>query len=159
MRIGILGLGLMGGKLGTIFVRAGHDVVFSYSRSERKLKRLAKRQMSPGLSTGIALWQSARMSRDDVIEKLREHEAELKAAGVVHLRLHGSYARQTQVEASSDIDLIAEFELERRYTLIDMVRLENRLRDLLGVRVDLSPSHTLKDPVRRKAELEAVLAF
>ncbi len=32
MRIGILGSGLIGGKLGTIFARAGHDVVFSYSR-------------------------------------------------------------------------------------------------------------------------------
>ena len=42
MRIGILGSGLMGGKLGTILARAGHDVVFSYSRSERKLKRLAR---------------------------------------------------------------------------------------------------------------------
>lgn len=41
MRIGILGSGLMGGKLGTIFARAGHDVVFSYSRSDTKLKRLA----------------------------------------------------------------------------------------------------------------------
>ncbi len=42
MRIGILGSGLMGGKLGTIWARAGHDVVFSYSRSERKLKRLGR---------------------------------------------------------------------------------------------------------------------
>jgi len=42
MRIGILGSGLMGAKLGTIFARVGHDVVFSYSRSERKLKRLAR---------------------------------------------------------------------------------------------------------------------
>jgi 8-hydroxy-5-deazaflavin:NADPH oxidoreductase len=42
MRIGILGSGLMGGKLGTIFARAGHDVVFSYSHSQRKLKRLAR---------------------------------------------------------------------------------------------------------------------
>ena len=42
MRIGILGSGLMGGKLGTLFVRAGHDVVFSYARSEQKLKRLAR---------------------------------------------------------------------------------------------------------------------
>lgn len=42
MRIGILGSGLMGGKLGTIFARAGHDVVFSYARSEAKLKRLAR---------------------------------------------------------------------------------------------------------------------
>ena len=42
MRIGILGSGLMGGKLGTIFARAGHEVVFSYSHSHRKLKRLAR---------------------------------------------------------------------------------------------------------------------
>src|SRR4029450_51001 len=39
MRVGILGSGLMGGKLGALFARAGHDVVFSYARSERKLKR------------------------------------------------------------------------------------------------------------------------
>ena len=42
MRIGILGSGLMGGKLGTIFARAGHDVVFSYAHGEQKLKRLAR---------------------------------------------------------------------------------------------------------------------
>jgi len=42
MRIGILGSGLMGAKLGTIFARAGHEVVFSYARSERKLKKLAR---------------------------------------------------------------------------------------------------------------------
>jgi predicted dinucleotide-binding enzyme len=42
MRIGILGSGLMGGKLGTIWARAGHDVVFSYARSEQKLKKLAR---------------------------------------------------------------------------------------------------------------------
>lgn len=42
MRIGILGSGLMGGKLGTLFARAGHEVVFSYARSAQKLKRLAR---------------------------------------------------------------------------------------------------------------------
>lgn len=42
MRIGILGSGLIGGKLGTLFARAGHHVVFSYARSPRKLERLAR---------------------------------------------------------------------------------------------------------------------
>jgi len=42
MKVGILGSGLMGGKLGILFSRAGHDVVFSYARSEQKLKRLAR---------------------------------------------------------------------------------------------------------------------
>ncbi len=42
MRVGILGSGLMGGKLGTLFARAGHEVVFSYARSREKLDRLAR---------------------------------------------------------------------------------------------------------------------
>jgi 8-hydroxy-5-deazaflavin:NADPH oxidoreductase len=42
VRIGILGSGLMGAKLGTLFARAGHDVVFSYARSPQKLERLAR---------------------------------------------------------------------------------------------------------------------
>jgi predicted dinucleotide-binding enzyme len=41
MRVGILGSGSMGSKLGTIFSRAGHEVIFSYARSEEKLRQLA----------------------------------------------------------------------------------------------------------------------
>lgn len=42
MRIGILGSGRMGGKLGTILALAGHQVVFSYSRHPDRLERLAR---------------------------------------------------------------------------------------------------------------------
>ena len=42
MNVGILGSGLMGGKLGTLLARAGHSVVFSYSRSQERLKGLAR---------------------------------------------------------------------------------------------------------------------
>jgi predicted dinucleotide-binding enzyme len=42
MRIGILGSGLMGAKLGTLFARAGHEVTFSYARDPKKLARLAR---------------------------------------------------------------------------------------------------------------------
>ena len=42
MRVGILGSGLMGGKLGTIFARAGQEVVFSYARHKEKLEGLVR---------------------------------------------------------------------------------------------------------------------
>jgi 8-hydroxy-5-deazaflavin:NADPH oxidoreductase len=42
MRVGIIGSGLIGGKLGTIWARAGHEVIFSYARTSEKLKRLAQ---------------------------------------------------------------------------------------------------------------------
>lgn len=41
MRLGILGSGLMGAKLGRIWAACGHDVTFAYSRTPAKLDRLA----------------------------------------------------------------------------------------------------------------------
>jgi len=51
MRIGILGSGRMGAKLGSLFARAGHEVIFSYSRDAAKLRRLA-RQAGHGARAG-----------------------------------------------------------------------------------------------------------
>jgi predicted dinucleotide-binding enzyme len=42
MRVAVIGSGLMGSKLGTLFARAGHDVAFSYARSMTKLEGLAR---------------------------------------------------------------------------------------------------------------------
>src|SRR2546421_978599 len=99
------------------------------------------------------------MDKFTILAKLREHEPELKAAGVEHLFLHGSYARGTAVHELSDVDLIAEFDTAREYSLLDRVRLENRLADMLGVKVDLAPARMLEDDVRERAAREAVLAF
>src|SRR2546429_994439 len=72
------------------------------------------------------------MDKALIIAKLREHEPELKAAGVEHLFLHGSYARGTALRELSDVDLIAEFDTAREYSLLDRVRLENRLPTCWG---------------------------
>jgi predicted nucleotidyltransferase len=44
------------------------------------------------------------MQRDDAIQKLRQHEAELKQLGVEHLFLFGSTARE-EAGPDSDVDL------------------------------------------------------
>lgn len=51
MRIGILGSGLIGSKLGTVFARSGHEVVFSYSRQRTTLESLA-REAGPNARAG-----------------------------------------------------------------------------------------------------------
>ena len=98
------------------------------------------------------------MDSQCVISKLRQHEPELKAVGIVHLRLHGSVARG-EASTTSDVDLIADLDPQKRFSLLDMVGLENRLSDLLGAPVDLSLSHALKAAVAARAADEAVLAF
>jgi len=98
------------------------------------------------------------MNKGSVIETLRRHEPELKAAGIVHLRLFGSVARGEE-SAQSDVDLMADLDRSKRLSLVGMAHLENRLSDLLGVKVDLSPVESMKESVRTRAAREAIHAF
>ena len=76
------------------------------------------------------------MNRDNVIQTLRGHEAELRAAGVVRLSLFGSTARGDS-RPDSDIDLLAVFDDTRRLSLLDVIHIQNQIADLLGAPVDL----------------------
>src|SRR5579863_1968674 len=96
---------------------------------------------------------------DTIIAKLRELEAELRAAGVEHFVLHGSYARGTEIRKQSDVDVIADFDRARKLSLFGRVHLENRLTDILGVKADLSDRKTLRPEVLERAERESVLVF
>jgi hypothetical protein len=98
------------------------------------------------------------MNRRSVVKTLRLHEPELRASGIVHLRLFGSVARGEE-SSRSDVDLMADLDRSKRLSLVGMAHLENRLSDLLGVKVDLSPAGTMKETVRARAVREAIHAF
>ena len=65
VRIGILGSGLMGGKLGTLFARAGHEVVFSYARSQAEAQ--AARAQSPAATHRPARRREAARDADALL--------------------------------------------------------------------------------------------
>ncbi|WP_336741455.1 NADPH-dependent F420 reductase [Aureimonas altamirensis] len=76
MKIGIVGSGLMGGNLGLLWARAGHDVTFSYSRSAAKLERLAREAggragtIAEAVGDADAVLLAVHWSRiDDVLEQ------------------------------------------------------------------------------------------
>ncbi|SPE36973.1 DNA polymerase beta domain protein region [Candidatus Sulfopaludibacter sp. SbA6] len=98
------------------------------------------------------------MNREQVIATLREHEPELRAAGVVRLSLFGSTVRGER-RPGSDIDLLAAFEETRRVSLLDVIHIENQIADLLGEPVDLLVEGTLKPHVRENVGREALRAF
>lgn len=98
------------------------------------------------------------VEREQVLNILRQHETELRQAGIVRLAVFGSVARQESTEAS-DVDLMARFDPYRHYSLLDLVGIENRLADILGTPVDLAPEKMLKPSVSERAQREAVVVF
>jgi predicted nucleotidyltransferase len=98
------------------------------------------------------------MTPEAVIIALRAHEPELRAAGVIRLSMFGSTARG-EARPDSDIDLLAAFDEARKLSLLDVIRIENQIADLLGQAVDLIEERTLKPHVRRSVERETLCAF
>jgi len=88
---------------------------------------------------------------------VEEHRPEILAAasscGARNVRVFGSTARG-QDDERSDIDFVVS--LDRGRTLFDLVRLEIRLENVLGRRVDVVTDDSLLEPARSTALKEAV---
>lgn len=98
------------------------------------------------------------MDKARVIDTLRVHRDELRAAGVVHLSIFGSVARGEASE-KSDVDLMADFDRSKRLTLVTLGSLQQRLSEWLEAEVELSSADGMREPVRSRAMQEAVVAF
>lgn len=98
------------------------------------------------------------MDQAVVLERLREHAPELKAAGLAHIRVFGSTARGESKDFS-DVDLLVEFDPAKRQTLVTVGSLQTRLSELLHAPVEVSAVEWLREGVRSRAIAEAILAF
>jgi hypothetical protein len=145
MRIGILGSGLIGSKLGTIFARAGHDVVFSYSRSERKLKRLAREARGHARAgtphdaavNADALLLAVHWSRvDDVLKQAGDLSGRvivtcslpMNAADTRLVIAHTSSGAETLAKKVRKADVVSAFSTAPSEVLFDVFRRKRRAR-------------------------------
>ncbi|MCB8929373.1 MAG: nucleotidyltransferase family protein [Ardenticatenaceae bacterium] len=93
-------------------------------------------------------------SYEDFSEQIRTILPELKQQyGVKDLWLFGSYVRAEQHDVS-DLDVLVSFE-NPTLSLIEFIQLEQKLSDLLGVRVDLVEKETLKPGIGQRVLQEA----
>jgi predicted nucleotidyltransferase len=96
----------------------------------------------------------AGMTTEKIQEKIRSLLPKLSDQyHVESLALFGSYVRREQ-KAGSDLDILVTF--RRTPCLIEFVKLENYLSDVLGVKVDLVMKDVLKPRIGRHILDEAV---
>jgi uncharacterized protein len=88
------------------------------------------------------------MSKEELFEKITHL---LKSRGVRKVAVFGSYVRGEE-KPESDIDIIVEF--SERKSLLELVRIERELSEVLGIKVDLltekSISPYLIDTIKRE---------
>ncbi len=98
------------------------------------------------------------MDRQDIIARLRENEAALRARGVAHAALFGSRARGNE-RPESDTDIMIEIDPKARVTLYDYVGLKDYIASLFDGPVDVVNREGLKPYVKPAATTDAIYAF
>jgi predicted nucleotidyltransferase/uncharacterized protein with HEPN domain len=100
----------------------------------------------------------APLARDEAMRTLEAHEAELRALGVVRLALFGSTVRD-EARPDSDVDVLVEYDENRRLSLLDIAGLQQRLSDLFGRDAELADRRRLKPFLKDRILAEAVEVF
>ena len=98
------------------------------------------------------------MQRSQILARLRNHESELRSAGVGGLFVFGSVARD-ESGADSDVDCFLDLARPQGFTLFKLAALRERLQDILGSRVDLMTRAGIHPRRLPKIEAEAVRVF
>lgn len=98
------------------------------------------------------------MNRREIIARLRENEAELRARGVAHAALFGSRARD-DYRPHSDTDIMIDIDPAARIGVYEYVELKEYIASLFDGPVDVVNRDVLKPYLRRAAIADAIYAF
>jgi predicted nucleotidyltransferase len=99
-----------------------------------------------------------RKNLDNVLEKLRAHEGELRRFGVSHAAVFGSVARG-EASPASDIDVLVELDRERPIGIFEYARLKLYINGILDGAGDVVNRRTLKPLLRDSILSDAVHVF
>ena len=97
------------------------------------------------------------MQRDEVIAKLKQHEAELRRLGVQHLYLFGSTARG-EAREDSDVDLFFDYE-RGKLGLFELMDVKEETTRILGRKADIMTRDSLHKVLRSRIEASALQVF
>jgi predicted nucleotidyltransferase len=98
------------------------------------------------------------MRRDEVIEQLKQHEADIRALGAASLYLYGSHARDEAGE-DSDVDLFFDRDPNKRISLMELIELKFLAEQILGTEVDIGTRTSLHPVLKPEIERNALRIF
>lgn len=98
------------------------------------------------------------MRRDEAVVALKSEEAVLRDLGLSRLAVFGSTARD-EAGAESDLDLLIDVDWSRKFSLIDLVGVQQYLEDRLGCKVDFAFESKLRPEMKARVLRDAVAIF
>ena len=95
------------------------------------------------------------MNLNDAINQIKQQSAILKDAGATSMYIFGSYARNEN-RPDSDLDVFVDYDPAKRFSLLDLIKIERMVAEHLKVPVDMTTRDSLNPMLRGQIEAEAV---
>lgn len=127
----------------------------SLPRKRAATKRMKARRRNLGvmLSSGAMF-----LNRQQILDRLREHESLLRSRGVAHAALFGSRARG-DARPNSDTDILIELDPAARITVFDYAGIKSDIAALFEGPVDVVSKDALKPRLKLRIPQDTVYAF
>jgi predicted nucleotidyltransferase len=98
------------------------------------------------------------MTREEIIEKLKAMEPELRARGITRMQMFGSRARGDNRE-DSDLDLLVDIDPSLPLSLLDVSEIRLDVSDRLGVDAYLMEQRSLEKRFKSRISDDLLAIF
>lgn len=126
-------------------------------RERQGCKWAPKIAAPPPPDSGFLCYEGA-MNSEDILARLKENEAALRARGVAHAALFGSRARGDD-RPGSDIDIMIDIDPDAHIGVFDYAGLKDYIAEFFDAPVDVVSREGLKSYIRPAATADAIYAF
>ena len=97
-------------------------------------------------------------SRDQVLARLRQHEAEIRRYFATSLYLFGSAARD-ELTPESDVDVFIDYDHEGSFSFVELIQAGEYLQGILGRKVDFTTRDGLHPRLKERIVISSIRVF
>lgn len=98
------------------------------------------------------------IAREKLLAELRNLKRELEREGVTHVALFGSRARRDN-RPDSDVDLLIDIDEARKFSLIDLVGVAQKVEDRIGLPANVFMRRSLEPDFEASLHHEQIRVF
>jgi uncharacterized protein len=99
-----------------------------------------------------------RMTRDEIIAKLKETAPALRAEGVMRLAIFGSRARG-DARDDSDLDVLIDVDPDAKFSLLDLVGVEHIIKDATGLNAQAEMRRSIEPRFAQRISDDVIEVF
>jgi predicted nucleotidyltransferase len=97
-------------------------------------------------------------NRDEIVTTLRELQSDLVACGIVGLAIFGSRARGDNGN-ESDLDVLVDVQPDRKFSLIDLIGVSQKIGDRLGLPANMFMRRSLEARMAESIRADIIEVF